>query len=442
MVAGNIPKKLLLFSLPLVCTNILQVLFNMADIAIAGRFAGAKALACVGSTPFLVFIFTWLLVGLGNGINVIAAFYIGNKSESDLCETVDTAAVLSLASGIILGAIGFFGAGFFLSAMNTKPELLDGAVLYFKIYMLAMPAVAVYNFGNAVLSSGDDTKTPLVFLSVSGIVNVVLNLIFVVFFKLSVVGVALATVISLYISAFLVVVWCMLGKSGVTVRIFSLKLSFSKFVRIAKVGVPAGLQGAIFALANVFVQIGVNSFDSTMVAGVAACANADQLIYEVMGAFYAGCATFIGQNFGAGNKARVLQSYWWALLYSFVAGLILGSALYVFGKEFLFLFTSDAAVVDCGMHRLKIMAFSYCVSAFMDNTIAACRGLGKTFVPSIIVFLGSCVFRVAWVYTIFAWFRTIESLYLLFVFSWALTAFIEAVYFAGILKKLTGVHIK
>ena len=420
------------FSLPLVCTNLLQVLFSMVDISVAGHFAGTHALGSVGSTPQLLFLFTGLLMGLGSGVNVTAAYYIGAKDKKSLSETIHTAAILCFFAGAVLLVTGVIFARPMLSAMNTKADLLDDAVLYFKIYMLSMPASAIYNFGNGIFSAAGDTKKPLCFLLVAGIFNVILDLLFVIAFKMGVRGIAFATVISQYVSAILILTFLILRNDELHFSFRLLKIERTKFFKLLSVGFPAGLQNAIFAFANVFVQIGVNSFDSLMVAGNSASANIDPLIYNVMAGFYVACATFIAQNYGANLRSRARNSFFAALALSFGAGLILGALLFAFGREALMLFTTDEAVLEMGLRRVKIMAFSYCVSAFMDNTIAACRGLGKTLVPSVFVFLGSCVFRIVWVYTIFAHFGTIESLFLLYVFSWGITAIFETAYFAHI----------
>ena len=436
LTVGSISKNMLFFSLPLVCTNLLQVLFNMVDIAVVGKFAGTTALGAVGSTPQLIFLFTGLLMGLGSGVNVVTAYYIGAKDRKSVGETVHTGFLLCLATGLLLLFVGGFFGRTILSTMNTKADLIEDAVLYFRIYMISMPAASLYNFGNAIFSATGDTKKPLYFLLASGLVNVVLDLVFVIPLGMGVAGVALATVISQYISAFLVISALFRAHGHIRLCFSHFRIEKSKLRRLVAIGIPAGLQNAIFAFANVFVQIGVNSFDSIMVAGNSASANVDPLIYNVMAAFYVACATFIGQNYGAQNKSRVKNSYLIATFFAFFVAFVLGGLLFIFGRDVMSLFSSDSAVISAALHRVKIMAFSYCVSAFMDNSIAACRGLGKTFLPSIFVFLGSCVFRIAWIYTVFAYFGTIEALFLLYIFSWGITGIFEIAYFIHIFKKV------
>ena len=432
---GSLSKNIFLFSVPLMLSNLLQVLFNMADIAVVGRFAGAEALGSVGSTSTLILLFTGVLIGLAAGVNVVAAFFIGAKKHRELEEAVHTSFVLCLLFALFVTALSEIFAKEMLSLMQTKSILLSGAVLYFRIYMLSLPALSLYNWGNALLSATGDTKRPLIFLSIAGSANIVLNLFFVIVCKMGVAGVAIASVIAQYISALLILITLSYGACENMQFFFSkIKINANLAHKIIKIGIPSGFQYAIFAFANIFIQSGVNSFDASMVAGNAASANADPLAYDIMAAFYAACASFIAQNAGAKKRDRVLKSYFLSMGYAFFTGLLIGLLLYVFGRQFLSLFATDESVIQAGMKRLRIMALSYCVSAFMDCSIAASRGLGKTLVPSIIVILGSCVFRIVWLYTVFAYFKTIESLFLLYVFSWTITAIAEIIYFVIVFR--------
>lgn len=435
LTTGSLWKKILIFSIPLMISNVLQVLFNMADVAVVGRFAGAMALGSVGSTTTLVTMFTGFLIGMSGGINVLTAHYLGAGDKKGTTQIVHTAAIISLIVAAILMFVGIGFSRVILQVLKTKPELIDGAVLYMRIYLCGMPAMAIYNFGNAVFSASGDTKRPLFYLTLAGIINVILNLFFVIVCGLSVAGVALATIVSQYISATLILIALFKSKENIRMRLCDLKIDKSKAKDIVAIGIPAGFQNAIFQIANLFIQSGVNSFDAVMVAGNSAAANADALVYDVMAAFYTACGSFMGQNYGAGKKDRMMKSYWICLAYSFTVGAVMGGLLVVFGRAFLAVFTTEQAVIDAGMKRLVIMGFSYCVSAFMDNTIAASRAMGKGLVPTVIVIMGSCVFRVIWVYTIFAYFKTIPSLYLLYVFSWSITAIAEMIYFFKVYSK-------
>ena len=438
MTTGSLWRKIFLFSVPLMASQLLQVLFNMADVAVVGNFSSSQALGSVGSTTILVTLFTGVLIGMGSGVNVRVAQFIGAREKKDTSETVHTAFVLCTAAGVLIAVACFFLAHPMLALIKTKDELIDGAVLYFKIYALGMPALGIFNFGNAVLSAEGDTRRPLVYLTAAGVLNVILNLFFVIVCKMAAEGVALASIISQYLSATLILIRLshdkgMCGFSWRRVRIYR-----GKAASILSLGIPAAFQNAIFAVANLFIQSGVNSFDHVMVEGNSAAANSDAIIYNVMAAFYTASSTFMGQNLGAGKRRRVMKSYIVSLCYSFVAGAVLGILLMVFGEQFLAIFTHDPEVAAAGMHRIMIMGFSYMVSAFMDCTIAASRGLGKSLVPTVIVILGSCVFRVAWVYTVFAHFHTIPSLYLLYIFSWSITAIAEITYFCIAWRKSAG----
>ena len=439
---GPLARQILIVSLPLALSNLLQVLFNMSDVAVVGRFAGSTALGAVGSTSIFVTLFTGFLIGLGNGINVLVARFYGARNAESVHKTVHSALLVSLLAGVLLLVVGLFGSPALLRLLNTKEDLLPGAILYLRVYFLGMPALALYNYGNAVFSAIGETQKPLRYLSFAGVLNILLNLFFVIVCKLDVAGVALASTIAQCVSAGLILRALTRVQDSYALHLREIRFDPIMTRRVLMLGLPAGFQNAIFAIANLFIQAGVNSFDSLMVKGNSAAANADALIYDAMAAFYMACASFMSQNYGAGKADRVKKSYLISLAYSFGVGLVLGGALWLFGREFLALFTTEPAVIDAGMKRVGVMAMAYCISAFMDCTIAASRGLGKTVVPTIIVIMGSCVFRVVWVYTIFARIHTIPSLYLLYPCSWALTAVAEMVYFVGSYKKCMAVFRK
>ena len=435
MTNGPLVGKIIRFAIPLALSGILQLLFNAADIIVAGRFAGSQALAAVGSTSALINLIVNLFIGLSIGVNVLVARYYGGGNRQDLYETVHTAVLISLISGVVLIFVGIGLSEPLLTLMGTPEDVIGQAVLYMRIYFIGMPVMMLYNFGAAILRAVGDTQRPLYFLLLAGVVNVFLNLFFVIVCDLSVVGVALASAISQCTSAGLILHALTKVQDCYVLDTKKLHLDPATTKSILGLGLPAGFQNAIFAIANLFIQAGVNSFDSLMVKGNSAAANADAMIYDCMAAFYMACASFMSQNYGAGKPDRVKKSYFISLAYSFGVGLILGGSLFLFGRTFLALFTTESAVIDAGMKRVGVMGFAYCISAFMDCTIAASRGLGKTVVPTIIVVMGSCVFRVIWVYTIFAHFHTIPSLYALYPCSWALTALAEIVYFAHCYKE-------
>ena len=302
---GPLGKKILIFSVPLMLSNLLQVLFNMADIAVIGQFAGSLSLGAVGSTATLVTMFTGFLIGLSGGINVLTALYYGAKDRESLSKTIHSAALVSLIMGVLLLVLGVGLSEWMLTMLKTREELLDKAVLYLRIYYLGMPALAIYNFGNAVYSAVGNTKKPLYYLGFSGVLNIILNLFFVIVCHMDVAGVALASIISQYVSAALILQALLHCKDIYALHPGKLRLDPELTKDILKLGMPSGLQNVIFQFANSFVQMGVNSFDATMVAGNSAATNADAMVYDVMAAFYTACGSFMGQNYGAGKPERI-----------------------------------------------------------------------------------------------------------------------------------------
>ena len=344
MTEGSLYKNVFLFSVPLIFSQLLQVLFNMADVAVVGKFSSATALGSVGSTSTLVTLFTGFLIGLSNGVNVRVAQYLGAKQEEDTRNCVHTSLILCTLSGLVIAVLCFFLAAPMLELLRTKDDLLPGAVLYFRIYALGMPALGIFNFGNAVLSASGDTKRPLAYLTAAGILNVILNLFFVIVCKMAADGVALASVISQYLSAVLILIHMVRLQDSCRVEGKRLRLHGGEAGRILGLGIPAGIQHMIFAVANLFIQVGINSFDSTVVSGNSAAVNVDNVIYNVMAAFYTACSTFMGQNWGAGNKDRMMKSYYISLGYSFLIAAVLGVGFLLCGEPFLYIFTNDADV--------------------------------------------------------------------------------------------------
>ena len=435
MTEGRLGRQIITFSLPLMFTNLLQMLFSMVDLAVVGRFSSSAAMGSVGSTTTLVFLFTGFLMGLGSGVHVLVATHFGARSEKNVRESVSTSFFVCLTAGLLMLALGLIFARPLLELLNTRDDLIDGAELYLRIYFLGMPAAALYNYGNGVLNAIGDTKTPLIYLSVAGVLNVILDLAFVIGLGMSTDGVALASMLSQCVSAGLIVRSLMRSTDIYRLNLRELRFYRDKASHVLSIGVPAGLQNAIFSVANLFIQAGVNSFSTVVVEGNSAAGNVDNLVYAVMNAFYIACSSFVGQNYGAGKVDRVRKSYLLTLGYAALAAAVFGGLFLLFGRQFLSLFTPEAEVIDAGLQRIAVMCFSFPLSALMDNTTAASRGLGKGLVPMILVFLGSCVFRVIWIYTVFAYFHTIGSLYLLYPFSWLITGTAEIAYFVYCYRK-------
>lgn len=443
MCNGPILKKMLLFAVPLMLSSILQLLFNAADIVVVGRFAGDDSLAAVGSTSSLINLLTNLFIGLSVGANVLVARYFGAKKEDELKETVHTAMTLSIIGGVILTIIGIVGAPVILSWMQTPPEVLSLAVIYLRVYFVGMTAMMVYNFGSSILRAIGDTKRPLYFLTIAGIVNVGLNLIFVIVFHWGVFGVGFATTISQIISALLVLRCMIKEQGGIHLDLKCLGINRGKLLQIMQIGLPAGFQGMLFSLSNVVIQSSVNSFGATVVAGNSAASNIEGFVYVGMNAFYQAAISFMGQNVGAGKYSRVNKILISAETCVIAVGLILGTVVVLFAEPLLGIYTDSPAVVQAGVVRLSIICSIYCLCGMMDVMVGALRGLGYSIAPMIVSLLGACVFRLVWIATVFQMdrFHTIETVYISYPISWTLTFFAHLLTFVIVrrwLKKRWG----
>lgn len=438
MCSGSVLKKMLLFALPLMCSSILQLLFNAADIIVVGQFAGDDSLAAVGSTTSLINLLTNLFVGLSVAANVLVARFYGAQRHRDLKTTVHTAMTVSLVGGLGLTVIGVACAPAVLKLMQSPPEVLDLAIIYLRIYFLGMPAMMIYNFGSAILRAVGDTRRPLYFLFASGVVNVVLNLVFVICFHMGVMGVAIATVISQTISA-ACILWCMVREEGgMHLDWRSLGIDRFKLLRLLQIGLPAGVQGMLFSLSNVCIQSSVNSFGATIVAGNSAASNIEGFVYVAMNAFYQATISFTSQNVGARRYERVNRILWTAQGCVIAVGLLLGVGAWFFGEPLLGLYTNSAPVVEAGMVRLAIISVPYALCGMMEVVVGSLRGLGKSVMPMIVSLLGACVFRLVWLATVFQieQFHTIEVIYISYPISWILTTLVHFICFAVVRRKL------
>ena len=438
MCSGSILKKMLIFAIPLMCSSILQLLFNAADIVVVGRFAGDNSLAAVGSNTSLINLLTNLFIGLSVGANVLVARYYGAKHEKDLRETIHTAMMLSIFSGIILTVIGIIGAKQILIWMQTPDEVLDLAVIYLRIYFAGMTATMIYNFGSAILRAVGDTKRPLYYLSASGIVNVVLNLFFVIVLRMDVAGVALATVISQCISAFLVFRCMMHEQGGIRLEPRRLRLHRDKFIKILQIGLPAGFQGIIFAIANVVIQSSINSFGAVTVAGNSAASNIEGFIYMAMNALYQAAISFTSQNVGAAKYERVNKILFTAQLSVIVVGLVLGNGAVLFGRPLLSIYSKNPEVIEAGMCRLNVISRTYALCGIMDVMVGVLRGLGYSVLPMVVSLVGVCGLRLIWLATMFQMeqFHTITMVYITYPISWLITFAAHMVCFCIIRSKL------
>jgi putative MATE family efflux protein len=428
MCSGSIFKKMLMFALPLMCSSILQLLFNAADIVVVGRFAGDNALAAVGSNTALINLLTNLFVGLSIGSNVLTARYYGAKQEKDLKETVHTSMMLSIYSGILLTVIGVVAARQILSWMQAPEEVIGLAELYLRIYFVGMTATMIYNFGSAILRAIGDTKRPLYYLLAAGVVNVVLNLFFVIVCRLGVAGVAIATVISQTISAFLVVRCLMKEQGAIRLELKELRIEKDKLMRILQIGLPAGFQGIVFSLSNVVIQSAINSFGAIAVAGNSAAANIEGFVYMAMNAFYQATISFTSQNFGAKKKDRINKILFAGQVYVVATGLILGSLAVFFGKELLGIYSTSPEVIAAGMVRLQYICKVYFLCGIMDVFVGALRGIGYSIMPMIVSLLGACGLRLLWLATVFQipQYHTQDIIYLSYPITWVITFTVHA----------------
>ncbi len=423
MCEGPILKKMLLFAIPLMFSSMLQLLFNAADIIVVGQFAGGNSLAAVGSTSSLINLLTNLFIGLSVGANVLVARYFGAKQQENLSRAIHTAITVSVIGGCILAVVGVVGAPIILGWMQTPKNILNLAVLYLRVYFVGMPAMMVYNFGAAILRAKGDTQRPLIFLIIAGVINVVLNLVFVIVFNMDVVGVALATVISQCVSAVLIVLTLMGDTDGFKLELKKLRVHGDIFVKILQIGLPAGFQGTLFSLSNVVIQSSINSFGEITVVGSAAAANIEGFVYMAMNAFHQAAISFTSQNVGAGRYDRVNKIMFTALGCVIVVGVVLGNGAYLFGRPLLSLYTKSSEAIGQGLIRLAHICTIYALCGIMDVMVGVLRGLGYSVAPMIVSLLGACALRIVILSTIFNIdsFHRIETVYLTYPISWILT---------------------
>lgn len=436
MCSGPIFSKVLIYAFPLMLSGILQLLFNAADVIVVGRFAGSQSLAAVGSTSALINLLINIFVGLSVGVNVIVAQYYGAKKEDDVNETVHTAVAISLISGVFLIFVGFLASRPLLELMGTPDDVIDKSTIYMRIYFAGMPVIMLYNFGSAILRAVGDTRRPLYYLSAAGAVNVVLNIFFVTQFHMDVAGVALATVLSQVISAGLVT-RCLIRHDGcLKLGLRDLRISMSKFKRILKVGLPAGMQGAIFSISNVLIQSSVNSFGSIAMAGNTTSQNIEGFIYTAMNAVYQTNLSFTSQNYGGKKFGRINRITLTCIGVVTAAGLVLGLSAYACGEFLIGIYSSDPEVIRYGLKRLTIFGFTYFICGIMDTMVGAIRGLGYSVLPMCVSLTGACAFRIVWIYTVFQWSRSLTTLYLSYPASWTITAAAHVICFLMIRRKL------
>ncbi len=437
MTTGRIWPKMLSFVIPLALSSLLQLLFNAADLIVIGNYAGATALAAVGTTGALINLIVNLFLGLSVGANVLVARSWGAGNKGGVSKAVHTSLFTALLGGVLFGLLGIVLCRPMLKMMNIQGAVLDKATLYMRIYFAGLPVIGLYNYGSAILRAVGDTRRPLIFLSIAGVLNVLMNLFFVIVLKMDVDGVALATVLSQCVSTGLVLLT--LIRSGEAYRLDPKKLRIDGycFKELVRIGIPAGIQGMCFSLANVIIQSTVNSFGEYATAGNAASSNIEGFVYVIMNAFHQACLAFTGQNMGARKYDRIDRILLSALAWQFAIAFTVSYTVFLFRRTLLGIYISEneTEAIQYGMIRMQVYMRMYFVCGFMDIFSGMLRGMGYSLSPTLIVLVGTCLMRIVWVFLIFPAYGTLSCLYLSYPVSWSLTAIIQAVFYLTQRKK-------
>ena len=425
MCNGSIMDKLISFSLPLMISSILQLMFNAVDIIVVGRFSGSQALAAVGSTTALINIFTNLFIGISLGANVLAARYYAAKCEKEMSEAVHTAIALALVSGIVMAFVGVGASRFALELMATPADVIGQSALYMRIYFMGMPFFMLYNYGAAILRAVGDTKRPLIFLIAAGIANVALDLLLVIVIPLGVAGVAVGTVTSQFISCILILRCLYRTEGSYQLRFSKLRIRRAYLKRIFQVGIPAGIQSTVINFSNALLQSSVNSFGSTAMAGYTAANNILGFLYVSVNAVTQACMSFTSQNYSVGKTKRMDRVLADCMILSAGAAAVLGVGAYVFGSQILRIYTSDAEVIKCGLEILSITTVPYFLCGIMDLIPGALRGMGHSAVPMVLSVIGTVGTRVLWIYVFFPQHRSLHFLFISYPGSWIATILMQ-----------------
>ena len=439
MCNGSIMDKLISFSLPLMLSGILQLMFNAVDIVVVGRFSGSQALAAVGSTTALINIFTNLFIGISLGANVLAARFYASGKEKEMSETVHTAITLALISGIIMAGVGLLLAKLALELMGTPSDVIELSTLYMRIYFCGMPFFMLYNYGAAILRAVGDTKRPLIFLIISGVANAGLNMILVIIFHMGVAGVGIGTVISQLISCILVLRCLYKSEGCYQLRFSKLRIQKVYLRQIFQVGIPAGIQSTVINFSNALLQSSVNSFGSTAMAGYTAANNILGFLYASVNAVTQACMSFTSQNYGVGKYKRMDRVLINCLILSVVISGVLGCGSYAFGTEILKVYTEDPKVIQCGLEILSMTTVTYFLCGIMDLFPGALRGMGRSGVPMILSIIGTVGTRIVWIFMLFPQHRSLKFLFISYPASWLFTIVMQVICFYFVRKQ---VHAK
>lgn len=435
MLNGPLFGKVWRFALPLMLSSMLQLLYNAADTIVVGRAVGHTALAAVGSTGPMVNMIVNLFMGLSVGASVVVAQNYGAGRRRDVSETVHTAMLISVIGGVIVGIVGFATCRPLLLLMGTPETVIEQAVLYVRIYFCGMPAIGIYNYGAAILRAVGDTKRPMLFLVFSGLINVVLNLFFVLVFHMGVAGVSLATVISQCVAAFLAVRCLMKADGCVQLYIKELRVYKDKLWAMLRVGLPAGIQGSLFSISNMLLQSSVNTFGDIVMAGNTAASNLDSFAYVALNSFSQAAITFTGQNVGADRWDRVKKVLGACSVSILITALVVGAILLTAGESLLWIYDDDARVIEAGMVRLVWMATTYFLCGFMDTLVGMLRGMGRSVLPMLVSLAGACGLRIVWIYTVFVLYHELWVVYASYPVTWTITALTHLICFVIIYRK-------
>lgn len=436
MCNGSILDKLVSFSIPLMLSGILQLLFNAVDIIVVGQFTGNEALAAVGSTTALINVFVNLFIGISLGASVLAARFYATGQEKEMSETVHTSITLALISGIAMGIIGVIAAKGALELMDTPDNVLNLSTLYMRIYFMGLPFFMLYNYGAAILRAVGDTKRPLLFLIISGATNVVLNLLLVIQFHLGVAGVAIATVISQCISCILVLRCLYLSDGSYQLRFNKLGMKTRYVKQIFQIGIPAGIQSTIINFSNVLLQSSVNSFGSVAMAGYTAANNILGFLYVSVNSITQACMSFTSQNYGVRKFKRMDKVLLECLGLTVIVALVLGGGSYLFGAELMHIYTKSTKVIECGVDIMLYTTVTYFLCGIMDLLPGALRGMGHSTVPMILSVIGTVGTRIVWIYVIFPCHRSLDFLFISYPVSWLLTIVMQVICFYFVRKKV------
>ena len=436
MCNGSIMDKLISFAIPLMVSGILQLMFNAVDIIVVGRFSGSQALAAVGSTTALINVFTNLFIGVSLGANVLAARFYASGKHKEMSETVHTAITLAMLSGVVMALVGLVFSRWALEVMGTPGDVIDQSALYMRIYFLGMPFFMLYNYGAAILRAVGDTKRPLLFLIVAGVINAVLNMFLVIAFHLGVAGVAIATVVSQLISCILVLRCLYRTNSSYQLRFSRLCMKKVYLVQIFQVGIPAGIQSTVINFSNAMLQSSVNSFGSTAMAGYTAANNVLGFLYASVNSVTQACMSFTSQNYGVGKTKRMDRVLLDCGILSFIIAFVLGCGSYIFGNEILKIYTEDQEVIRCGVEILSITTVPYFFCGLMDLFPGALRGMGHSGVPMILSIIGTVGTRIVWIFWIFPQNRSLYTLFISYPASWIITIVMQVICFVFVRKKV------